>query len=89
MLSVLRHAGANDIGYALLEYRVSNRPAETLYHKLGFQYLHRRKRYYQDNGEDAMVVAIVDLGSPLRRERLDDLYRLWFERFPYEVSVDF
>lgn len=89
MLAVLRYAAANDIGYALLEYRISNRPAETLYRKLGFEYIHRRKRYYQDNGEDAMVVAIADLGTGPRRQYLDDLYCKWLERFAYEVSVDF
>lgn len=89
MLSVLRFAGTHDIGYALLEYRISNRPAETLYKKLGFQFLHRRKRYYQDNGEDAMVVAIADLGTAARQQYLDDLYHKWLGRFPYEVSVDF
>jgi ribosomal-protein-alanine N-acetyltransferase len=38
-----------------LEVRVSNTPARTLYEKLGFHYVGIRKRYYQDNNEDAAI----------------------------------
>lgn len=40
-----------------LEVRVSNRPAQALYRKLGFEVTGRRQRYYQDNGEDAWLMA--------------------------------
>ncbi len=40
-----------------LEVRVSNAPAQALYRKLGFQATGRRRRYYQDNGEDALLMA--------------------------------
>ena len=38
-----------------IEVRVSNTPARTLYEKLGFLYAGTRKRYYQDNNEDAAI----------------------------------
>lgn len=40
-----------------LEVRVSNTAAQALYHKLGFQTDGRRRRYYQDNGEDALLMS--------------------------------
>lgn len=39
-----------------LEVRVSNKKAQNLYEKLGFKSYGIRKRYYTDNGEDAMIM---------------------------------
>ena len=39
-----------------LEVRESNRPAIELYERYGFRAAGRRRRYYQDNGEDALVM---------------------------------
>jgi len=39
-----------------LEVRESNLPAITLYERYGFRAAGRRRRYYQDNGEDAVVM---------------------------------
>lgn len=47
-----------------LEVRVSNVRAQALYRKLGFQVEGRRLRYYQDNGEDALLMATPPLDSP-------------------------
>jgi ribosomal protein S18 acetylase RimI-like enzyme len=89
MLCVLRHAASTETQYALLEYRVSNDPAAALYRKLGFEFVHVRKRYYQDNGEDAIVAAIADLGTAARQRHLDELFETWLVRHPCEVCVDF
>ena len=40
-----------------LEVRKSNRPARALYRKLGFQKIGLRKRYYETEGEDALIMA--------------------------------
>lgn len=40
-----------------LEVRVSNVRAQALYRKLGSAVTGRRKRYYQNNGEDALLMA--------------------------------
>jgi ribosomal-protein-alanine N-acetyltransferase len=39
-----------------LEVRESNRAAIDLYERFGFRAAGRRRRYYQDNGEDAVVM---------------------------------
>jgi ribosomal-protein-alanine N-acetyltransferase len=41
---------------ASLEVRRSNVPAIALYERAGFTVAHVRTRYYQDNGEDALVM---------------------------------
>jgi ribosomal-protein-alanine N-acetyltransferase len=39
-----------------LEVRPSNRAARSLYERFGFRSVGLRKRYYQDNGEDAVIM---------------------------------
>lgn len=46
------------VGIITLEVRQSNIPAQELYRKLGFRTLGIRKKYYQDNREDAVVMAL-------------------------------
>jgi ribosomal-protein-alanine N-acetyltransferase len=41
---------------ATLEVRRGNAPAIALYRRAGFRVVHVRARYYQDNGEDALVM---------------------------------
>jgi ribosomal-protein-alanine N-acetyltransferase len=41
---------------ATLEVRRGNAPAIALYQRAGFRVVHVRARYYQDNGEDALVM---------------------------------
>ncbi len=45
-----------------LEVRVSNHGAIAMYERFGFKRAGRRRRYYSDNGEDAMIMW---LGEPL------------------------
>lgn len=44
-----------------LEVRVSNLAAINLYEKYGFTAFGTRKRYYHDNGEDALQMRLADL----------------------------
>ena len=44
------------IKYLTLEVRVSNKPAIGLYEKYGFSSFGLRKKYYQDNNEDALIM---------------------------------
>lgn len=47
-----------------LEVRVSNLAAQALYTKYGFEPQGRRKRYYPDNNEDALIMTTPPLTSP-------------------------
>jgi ribosomal-protein-alanine N-acetyltransferase len=49
---------------ASLEVRVSNLPAQTLYHKYGFAVASRQKRYYADNNEDAYIMVTPSFETP-------------------------
>ena len=40
-----------------LEVRITNTPAQELYRSFGFQTIARRRDYYPDNGEDALVMG--------------------------------
>jgi ribosomal-protein-alanine N-acetyltransferase len=54
-------AADTGIRYMTLECRRSNLAAQSLYRKLGFQEVGLRKRYYADNGEDALVMVCEHL----------------------------
>lgn len=54
LLQYLSNLGA---AYATLEVRKSNEIAQNLYVSLGFIKLGVRKRYYEDNGEDALIMV--------------------------------
>ncbi len=54
LLEYLSNLGAC---YATLEVRVSNIRAQNLYRSLGFVSVGKRKRYYEDNGEDAYLMV--------------------------------
>lgn len=55
---VLAFARENDLEECFLEVRESNTPARGLYEKLGFGTVGRRKGYYSESGEDALVMRI-------------------------------
>ena len=54
LLQYLSNLGAS---YATLEVRVSNERAIRMYQSLGFVPAGKRKRYYEDNGEDAWLMV--------------------------------
>ncbi|MBA4074203.1 MAG: ribosomal-protein-alanine N-acetyltransferase [Cyanobacteria bacterium PR.023] len=56
-----RRVGAD---WITLEVRVSNESAQRLYGKYSFRSLGVRRNYYQDNGEDALVLWTDRLSSP-------------------------
>lgn len=53
---LLDHTIKNGILSHTLEVRVSNTPAISLYSKFGFEPAGLRKNYYEDNGEDAIIM---------------------------------
>jgi len=59
MIERMLEEGGRDERYTL-EVRVSNHPAIAMYERLGFRRAGRRRRYYGDNGEDAMIMWLGD-----------------------------
>ncbi len=54
LMQYLSNLGA---AYATLEVRVSNERAQNLYRSLGFMSIGKRKKYYEDNNEDAFLMV--------------------------------
>ena len=63
-----------------LEARVSNHVAQSLYEKYGFQKMGVRKRYYSDNGEDAVIMTTRLIHSPEYQEMFNRLKEALKER---------
>ena len=61
MVEAARAAGARLV---TLEVRMSNRVAQKLYAKLGFVEVGERRRYYNDNGEDALLMTLFLESAP-------------------------
>lgn len=53
--ALLQYAANLGVCYTTLEVRRSNQRAQSLYQSLGFERVGVRKRYYEDNGEDAFL----------------------------------
>jgi ribosomal-protein-alanine N-acetyltransferase len=62
-------------GAVSLEVRVSNWGAQRLYGRYGFRPVGVRKNYYQEIGEDALIMWVDEVRSPAYRERLDEIMR--------------
>jgi ribosomal-protein-alanine N-acetyltransferase len=63
MLHALNEAAEEDATLAYLEVRRGNQLAIQLYQDIGFQVVGERKKYYQDNGEDALLMTLNELKS--------------------------
>ena len=61
MQALMQYAANMGVQYMTLEVRKSNLTAQKLYHGLGFIDLGVRKRYYEDNGEDALLLVCQDM----------------------------
>lgn len=48
----------NNLSPVTLEVRESNTTAQRLYEKFGFEPIGRRKRYYSDTNEDAIIMSL-------------------------------
>lgn len=66
MRALIQRAESESASAILLEVRESNVPARRLYEKHGFREVGRRRAYYRDPAEDAVLYALrfhVDLGG--------------------------
>jgi ribosomal-protein-alanine N-acetyltransferase len=61
--ALLQEAISRGVRRASLEVRESNQAAQSLYGKYGFVPIARRRGYYTDTGEDAIVMWVENLQS--------------------------
>jgi ribosomal-protein-alanine N-acetyltransferase len=76
LTGMLARAMSLDSEYSILEVRVSNHAAISLYKKYEYEIVGRRKRYYRDNNEDAFLMHLAPLNRPYQarfRERVNRL----------------
>ena len=70
-----------------LEVRVSNTVAQSLYQKYGFKEAGLRKRYYNDNHEDALIMATDPVTTPEYRALFQGLVEAHQERWGHAVRA--
>ncbi|VXD12317.1 Ribosomal-protein-alanine acetyltransferase [Planktothrix serta PCC 8927] len=75
LFQLLVSAWKRKLERATLEVKVSNQPAINLYKKFGFKEAGRRKGYYQDTGEDALILWRGDLHHSHFCQNLQDWYQ--------------
>jgi len=63
LLELLQEARRGGARVATLDVRVSNVDAQRLYRAFGFIEVGRRVRYYDDNGEDALIMTTAELAN--------------------------
>jgi len=57
----LQHMKSEGAVSSFLEVRAGNIAAQEMYRKFGYHVAGRRKRYYKDNGEDAILMSLEGL----------------------------
>ena len=72
LVTLLNETVKRKVRRITLEVREGNEAARALYEKYGFIALSRRKGYYRDNDEDAIVMWIDDTSRYGFRERLSE-----------------
>ncbi|NJR65372.1 MAG: ribosomal protein S18-alanine N-acetyltransferase [Leptolyngbyaceae cyanobacterium CRU_2_3] len=75
LYQLLASANRRGLEWATLEVRASNQAAVSLYQKFSFQAVGKRRSYYQDNGEDALILWCRGLQQPEFEQKL----QVWHE----------
>jgi ribosomal-protein-alanine N-acetyltransferase len=70
---------------ATLEVRVSNLAAQALYAKYGFEQVGRRKAYYNDNREDALILRTPEFISRAYQDLVENRRRVLLRRLDRTV----
>lgn len=87
LYSLMRSASDRGLERATLEVAVSNTSALSLYHKFGFQDVGRRRGYYQQTGEDALILWRGHLNDPEFEQTLSQWHKQAIARLnSYEVK---
>lgn len=78
LIAAIELALLNQREVVTLEVRASNQAAQALYEKYGFQRTGVRRRYYSDDGEDAVIMTTEPIRSPTYQalfQRLKEQHR--------------
>ncbi|MBQ8476497.1 ribosomal protein S18-alanine N-acetyltransferase [bacterium] len=73
LLSSIDECYQSKIKYITLEVRTTNEKAIHLYEKFGFKSLGLRKKYYQDNNEDALIMWSENIFDKKYKELYDNI----------------
>jgi ribosomal-protein-alanine N-acetyltransferase len=84
---LLEEGQALGAAVATLEVRPSNRAARSLYEKYGFQEVGRRRNYYTDNGEDALILTTPTLNLADYQELFQQRRAGLFQRLA-DITLD-
>jgi [ribosomal protein S18]-alanine N-acetyltransferase len=92
LLALLKSAHDRQLERSTLEVRDSNLAAVSLYKKFGFKEAGRRKRYYEDTGEDALVMWRSGLEKPefqqyLTVEKVQMCDRLYEKKWHLAIDI--
>ncbi|NEQ04922.1 MAG: ribosomal protein S18-alanine N-acetyltransferase [Moorea sp. SIO4E2] len=74
LYSLLKEAKQRNLKWATLEVKPSNQAALALYQKFGFTKAGRRRNYYKDTGEDALILWRGGLKTPEFEKIMADCY---------------
>lgn len=74
---------AKNAKWFTLEVRASNIPAQNLYYKYGFKSLGLRRRYYQDNEEDALIMWTENIWD----DSFKNLFQELKEKLKLKIAV--
>jgi ribosomal-protein-alanine N-acetyltransferase len=87
LLGLIDRALAAEARWVTLEVRVTNAVAQSLYRKYTFKEMGVRRRYYSDNGEDALVMWTDALDSETFRTALDQNLAKMRQRLDAEIRL--
>lgn len=84
---IVEHALEHDASVIRLEVRESNETAQSLYQSYGFEAVGRRRRYYRDTGEDAVLMDL-DLVREGIHEALDRRRAMLWQRLRSQSPLE-
>jgi len=80
LISIIKVALQMKARMVTLETRASNIGAQALYEKYGFNKVGMRRRYYSDNGEDAVIMTTDNIALPSYQGRFGELERNYIQK---------
>lgn len=80
LMNMLSMAYDHEAAFVTLEVRENNIGAQKLYAKYRFEVVGRRKRYYRDTGEDAILMTVLLQSNPTYPLFLENMGEKLFDR---------